>query len=96
MGVKQYNIAAHMWFLFQPALVLIHEACLGGVDVSTLDLLLNIQAEKDHDINSKSEVNTTSMCRLQSNPITLLTGTFMCAVWSDTTSCCLWQPQVSS
>lgn len=60
VGVKQYNTAAHIWFLLQPALVLVHEACLGGVDVSTLDLLLNILAEKNHDINSKSEVSTTS------------------------------------
>ena len=35
---------------------LLHEACLAGVEVSTLDLLLNILAEKDLDINSKNVV----------------------------------------
>ena len=41
----------------QPVLGLIHESCLGGVDVSTLDLLLSVLAEKNHDIDSKSEVS---------------------------------------
>lgn len=41
----------------QPVLGLVHEACLGGVDVSTLDLLLSALAEKNLNINSKNEVS---------------------------------------
>lgn len=41
----------------QSEAVLIHEACQSGVDVSTLDLLLSILAEKNLNINSKNEVS---------------------------------------
>jgi hypothetical protein len=34
---------------------------LAGVDVSTLDLLLSVLAEKNHDINSKNEVYNSTV-----------------------------------
>ena len=54
----QWERSGWSLFLFslQPQLGLIHEACLCGVEVSTLDLLLDVLSEKNLDINSKTEV----------------------------------------
>ena len=87
-----------VWFV-QADISLIHEACLARVDVSTLDLLLSILSEANHDINSKNKVRLWhAVTRLGCDPnLTMagmgLTMTCVFAVWSDAAPCGLCKPQ---
>ncbi len=55
---KPVGLSFHvLCVVMQADISLIHKACLASVDVSTLDLLLSILSETNHNINTKNKVS---------------------------------------